>query len=57
MSTQSKKDILKDKVVALVKDFVQIEGGITQFDLWELFGFHNDHEIAASLAKLFLIYK
>lgn len=38
MAEQSKKEILKDKVVALVKDFIQTEGGITQDDLEILFG-------------------
>jgi len=55
MST--KKDQLKDKVAALVVDFVKTEGGITQNDLWDLFGFHRDHEVAASLAELLIIYK
>jgi hypothetical protein len=40
MSTQAqnKREILKDKVVALVKDFVKTEGGLTQYDLQTLFG-------------------
>lgn len=38
MTEQSKRDILKDKVVALVKDFVKTEGGITHRDLIRLFG-------------------
>lgn len=54
---KSKREILKGKVVALVKDFVTSEGGISQNDLWELFGFHRDHEVAASLAQLHLFYK
>lgn len=49
---RSKKDQLKDKVVALVKEFIANEGGISQRALWELFGFHNDHEVAAALAQL-----
>jgi hypothetical protein len=58
MSTQeqSKRKILKEKVVALVKDFIKTEGGISQADLWELFGL-NDHEIAAALAELPLSIK
>lgn len=48
---QSKKEILKDKVVALVKEFVQTEGGITYDDLEELFGIHGQHEVAAALGK------
>jgi hypothetical protein len=39
---QSKREILKEKVVSLVKDFVKTEGGITQDDLQVLFGNPND---------------
>lgn len=54
----SKKDQLKYKVVALVKDFIANEGSeISQKDLWELFGFHRDHDVAASLAELNLSFK
>lgn len=44
MSTQaqSKREMLKDKVVALVKDFIKTEGGISQDDLQILFGNPND---------------
>jgi hypothetical protein len=35
---QSKREILRDKVVALVKDFIKTEGGISQDDLQVLFG-------------------
>lgn len=35
---QSKKEMLKEKVVALVKEFVKTEGGITPYDLQKLFG-------------------
>ncbi len=38
MSKISKKDQLKDKVIALVKEFVQTEGGLTLKDLRSLFG-------------------
>jgi len=34
----SKREILKNKVVNLVKDFIQKEGGITGKDLQILFG-------------------
>jgi len=49
-----KKDQLKDKVVALVKEFVKTEGGITQNDLRVLFGdpFSPSAEVAAVLSKL-----
>jgi len=44
MPTQqkSKREILKEKVVSLVKDFLKTEGGITQDDLQVLFGNPND---------------
>lgn len=48
---QNKKEILKDKVVALVKEFVQTEGSINLEDLEELFGIRGQHEIAAALGK------
>lgn len=35
---ENKREILKDKVVALVKDFIKTEGGITHRDLIRLFG-------------------
>lgn len=35
---QSKREILKDKVIALVNEFVKTEGGITSVDLQMLFG-------------------
>jgi len=34
----SKREILKDKVVQLVKEFINTEGGITPYDLEALFG-------------------
>lgn len=37
-SIESKKELLKEKVVALVKDFVKTEGGITHRDLIRIFG-------------------
>ena len=60
MSTQvqSKKDILKDKVVALVKDFIKTEGGITSNDLRSLFGEYKiiGNEITAALDHLLLTF-
>jgi hypothetical protein len=35
---QNKREILKEKVVILVKEFVKTEGGITSYDLQKLFG-------------------
>jgi hypothetical protein len=35
---EDKKEILLDKMIALVKDFVKTEGGITFTDLESLFG-------------------
>ncbi|MGO9622574.1 MAG: hypothetical protein ACLPT6_14355 [Desulfobaccales bacterium] len=51
MSTQlqSKKEILKDRVVTLVKEFVQAEGGITLVDIEALFGHNPHYEVIAAL--------
>lgn len=46
---QSKREILKDKVVALVKDFVQTEGGITPADIEALFGHNPHYEVITAL--------
>jgi hypothetical protein len=35
---QEQREILKQQVVELVKDFVETKGGITWFDLQSLFG-------------------
>lgn len=51
--TQSPREVLKDKVVALVKNFMKTEGGITQFDLQILFGIPGTaiwSEIATALS-------
>jgi len=50
MST--KKEQLKDKVVALVKEFLKTEGGLTQNDLQSLFGQWPHQEVATALADL-----
>jgi hypothetical protein len=59
MST--KKDQLKDKVVALVKDYLTNEGGITPYDIEVLFGQHslakNVNEVATSLAQLTILLR
>ncbi len=38
MVQESKREIIKDKVVLLVKEFLTNEGGITHYDLEALFG-------------------
>jgi hypothetical protein len=48
---QNKREVLKNKVVALVKDFVKTEGGIKLEDFEELFGMRGQHEVAAALGK------
>jgi hypothetical protein len=48
---KSKREILKDKVVALVKDFIKTEGGITLQDLESLFGLNPHQEIIAALYR------
>lgn len=35
---KEQREILKQKVVELVKDFVETKGGVTKFDLQILFG-------------------
>jgi hypothetical protein len=47
MST--KKDQLKERVVALVKEFVKTEGGITLKDLEALFGLYPHQEVITAL--------
>jgi hypothetical protein len=48
----NKKEQLKEKVVNLVKEFVETEGGITVSDLQALFGESKllGNEVAAALA-------
>lgn len=55
---QSKREILKDKVVALVKEFVKTEGGLTQNDLQLLFeGFLTmPGEVTAALAEIPILF-
>jgi hypothetical protein len=48
----NKKDQLKDKEVALVKEFVRTEGSITPADIEALFGYNRHQEIATALAEL-----
>ena len=52
---QSKKEILKDKVVALVKDFAKTEGGLTPADIKALFGYEGHQEIATALCNSMLV--
>jgi hypothetical protein len=51
----SKHELLRDKVVDLVKEFIKTEGGITAYDLEALFGsispISGFNEVAATLAK------
>lgn len=59
MTEQSPRAILKDKVVALVKDFIKTEGGIAQHDLQILFGvpgttLWSEIAIALSCEKIIL---
>ena len=54
MEQKSKREVLRDKVVDLVKMFVNTEGGISQSDLYLLFGPYpspNAQEVAAALAR------
>ncbi len=46
---KDKKDILKQKVVELVKEFVKTEGGISLADLRAFFGLYPHQEIITAL--------
>ncbi len=52
----NKREVLKDKVVKLVREFMAKEGGITIFDLHALFGLPSPtddyNEVATALAIL-----
>jgi hypothetical protein len=52
------REQLKEKVIALVKDFVKTEGGITHKDLQLLFeGFLTmPGEVAAALAEIPILF-
>lgn len=49
---KSKREILRDKVVDLVRMFINSEGGITQADLSALFGQRHCQEVATALAEM-----
>jgi hypothetical protein len=49
-TTESKRERLKSKVLALVVDFINTEGGITTRDLGELFGKPEYSEVSSALA-------
>ncbi len=55
-SRKSKREILKDKVVELVINFVASEAGLSQGDLERLFGYRTGSEIAAALAEISIIF-
>ncbi|OGP71136.1 MAG: hypothetical protein A2Z73_06220 [Deltaproteobacteria bacterium RBG_13_60_28] len=59
MKTSVKRDILKEKVVDLVKEFVKTEGSIDFCDLFCLFGdpFRQDQTVAAALAELPIFFE
>jgi hypothetical protein len=58
MKDKSKKEILRDKVITLVKDFLINKGGITACDLESLFGSpslaNNTNEVATGIGQLFI---
>ncbi|MGP0046941.1 MAG: hypothetical protein ACLPVJ_19310 [Syntrophobacteraceae bacterium] len=53
-STESPKELLKNKVVALVMEYVRGEGGMTIRDLKDLFGGGSpiDNSVASALEKI-----
>ncbi len=54
--SQNKRELLKDKVINLVKEFIKTEGGITPYDLEALFGSISPasqfNEVAIALAEM-----
>jgi hypothetical protein len=48
----SNRELLKDKVVSLVREFINTEGGITQYDLKILFGESPQQEVATALVEI-----
>ncbi len=58
--SESKRELLRDKVIDLVKEFIEIEGEISLYDLNILFGQHslgvNVNEVATALAHLPIIF-
>jgi hypothetical protein len=54
---QSKREMLREQVVQLVKDFATREGGITMADVGELFGPPDGFEQRVSAALLKLPFK
>jgi|GEM_PF-1600690 len=55
--TENKRELLKNKVIDLVKEFIKTEGGISPNDIEYLFGqpFING-EIATALGELPITY-
>ncbi len=49
---KSKKEVLENKVVALVKEFVKTEGGVNMKDIEEIFGLSRYSPITAALMEL-----
>ena len=49
---KSKRDILRDQAVELVKEFVNTAGGINRYDLHALFGHPIKGSVAAVLFKI-----
>jgi hypothetical protein len=53
---KSKRELLKDKVVDLVKEFIKAEGGITQRDLKLLFGDFPNQQVATALSEINIMF-
>lgn len=49
---KSKRQVLMDKVIAMTKEFIEIEGGISLEDLEALFGSKGQSLIATHLRKI-----
>jgi hypothetical protein len=50
--SKSNREILKDQVVELVKEFIKTEGGITADDLKKLFGHHSVVQMALGQVQI-----
>ncbi|MFA6270025.1 MAG: hypothetical protein WC657_02335 [Candidatus Paceibacterota bacterium] len=53
---KSKRDILRQRVVDLVVEFIKSEGGISQYDLQILFYNRSEKAVFAALDRMPIIF-
>jgi hypothetical protein len=53
---KSKRDILRDRVVDLVVEFIKSEAGISQYDLQILFYNRSEKAVFAALDRMPIIF-